>query len=207
MQTFYSCSSLTSIPAGLFSGCTAVSTYGFYQTFYNCTSLTTIPTDLFRYNTAVSTYGFRETFSNCTSLTSIPTDLFRYNTAVSAYGFYQTFYGCVSIETVPEYLFRYNTAVSTSGFYRTFYRCNKAKFNKWIFYASGETSTRFLNRESNFRECFYTTCYIGAEQGEAPDLWNCDFGTGALTSSGCFGGVGNNIPSLSNYKEIPIAWK
>jgi hypothetical protein len=34
-QTFYQCANLTSVPAGLFTGCT--SAYNFYQTFYQCT--------------------------------------------------------------------------------------------------------------------------------------------------------------------------
>ena len=123
-QTFYNCTALTSIPAGLFQYNTAVSTYGFYGTFRGCTSLTSIPTDLFRYNTAVSTSGFCDTFYQCTALTSIPTDLFRYNTLVSTSGFYQTFMVCTSLTSIPTDLFRYNTLVSTSGFYGTFYQCS-----------------------------------------------------------------------------------
>jgi hypothetical protein len=43
--------------------------------------------------------------------------------------------------------------------------------------------------------------------GEAPPLWNCDFGTGTSTSAGCYGGGGNSASSLSNFASIPAGWK
>ena len=183
-----------------------VSTSGFYQTFYNCSSLTSIPTDLFRYNTLVSISGFYQTFYGCSSLTSIPTDLFRHNTLVSTSGFFGTFYGCTNLTSIPADLFRYNVNVSTNGFYQTFYDCTKLQLNKWIFFASGEEGTRFLNKVSTFYRCFYRTSFTGT-QGEAPELWNCDFGTETPTKTGCFEGSGNSLTSLSNYNDIPNDWK
>jgi len=203
--TFYGCSSLASLPDGLFRYNTAVSTNGFYETFYGCTKLTSIPTDLFRYNTAVSTYGFYRTFASCTSLASIPVDLFRYNTAVSTYGFYRTFRDCSSLTSLPVDLFRYNTAVSTSGFYETFYGCTKLQLNKWIFYATSEESTRFLNRVCSFEGCFGRDSATGSP-GEAPELWNCNFGSETPVKTGCFRGAGNNTTSLTNYNDIPSEW-
>ena len=205
-QTFRGCSSVTSIPADLFRHNTLVSTSGFYQTFYNCSSLTSIPTDLFRYNTLVSISGFYQTFYGCSSLTSIPTDLFRHNTLVSTSGFFGTFYGCTNLTSIPADLFRYNVNVSTNGFYQTFYDCTKLQLNKWIFFASGEEGTRFLNKVSTFYRCFYRTSFTGT-QGEAPELWNCDFGTETPTKTGCFEGSGNSLTSLSNYNDIPNDWK
>ena len=183
--------------------CNIVGLSNFSSTFYGCTGLTSLPTDLFRYNTAVSSSGFYATFYNCTSLTSIPTDLFRYNTAVSSSGFYRTFQNCTGLTSLPTDLFRYNTAVSSSGFYRTFHGCTKLQLSPYIFFSAGEESTRFLNRVSNFQECFYLTSFSGS-QGTAPALWNCDFGTGTPTKTDCF--QGHSSSSLSNWANIPADW-
>jgi hypothetical protein len=198
--TFYGCASLTTIPTDLFKYNTAVSTYGFYHTFYGCASLTTIPTDLFKYNTAVSTSGFYGTFRDCTSLTTIPTDLFKYNTAVSTSGFCATFYGCTSLTTVPTDLFRYNTACLS--FTSAFQGCVKLQLNTTIFYGAGESGTRFLNQSVDFTSCFSRSTFSGT-QGTAPDVWNCNFGTGTPTKTTCFGGAGNSLASLNNYNSIP----
>jgi hypothetical protein len=201
---FNNCKSLISIPEDLFKYNINVSDYAFSYCFAGCTSLTSIPNDLFRYNTNASSYAFEDCFLGCTSLISIPNNLFRYNTLVSYRGFMNTFHSCTSLETVPNYLFRYNTNVSTEGFGYTFYECNKLQINPWIFYADGEQNTRFLNKISNFKSCFQKTSITG-NQGTAPDLWNCNFGTQTPVSTLCF--RGNNITSLSNYDSIPAAWK
>ena len=176
----------------------------FSSTFYGCSSLTSIPTDLFRYNTAVSTSGFNSTFAGCSKITSIPTDLFRYNTAVSTSGFQSTFYNCSSLTSIPTDLFRYNTAVSTSGFASTFYNCSKLQLTTDLFFAAGEESTRFLNRVSDFTNCFFIISFSGT-QGIAPALWNCNFGTENPVKTTCF--TGHSSSSLSNYNDIPAAWK
>jgi len=203
LNTFYNCISLTSLPADLFRYNTLVSTSGFSNTFYNCSSLTSLPADLFRYNTLVSTSGFYNTFFNCSSLTSLPADLFRYNTVVNT--FKNTFKGCSNLETIPNGLFKYNTTVSTIAFDSTFDGCNKLQINPWTFYLDGEQSTRFLNQSPNFTNCFNRTTFTGV-QGTAPDLWNCDFGTGTPTKTDCFNGDGNNTTSISNYASIPVEW-
>jgi hypothetical protein len=204
-QAFRACA-LTSIPTDLFRYNTAVSTSGFEGTFLACSALTSLPVDLFRYNILVSTAGFATTFFACTSLASVPTDLFRYNPLVSTYGFNNTFNSCTSLASVPTDLFRYNPLVSTYGFNATFKDCNKLKLNKWIFFAPGEENTRFLNKASNFTECFSRTSFTGI-QGEAPELWNCDFGTATPIKTSCFAGAGNSLTSLSNYNDIPNDWK
>ncbi len=86
-QSFLNCSSLTSIPAGLFDNNTSVTT--FFGTFFGCSSLTNIPSDLFDSNTSVTSFG--GTFQNCSSLTTIPSDLFANNTSVTS--FFNTFLG------------------------------------------------------------------------------------------------------------------
>jgi len=136
-------------------------------------------------------------------LATVPDDLFRYNTGVTGDGFYQTFQTCGSLTTIPVNLFKYNTSVTS--FYRCFYGCNKLKLHKYIFYGEGEEGTRFLNKSINFTECFYRISFTG-EIGEAPELWNCTFGTGTVTKTNCFGGSGNSLNSIYNYCSIPSAW-
>jgi hypothetical protein len=114
-----------------------------------------------------------------------------------------TFYGCSSLASLPDGLFRYNTLVSTGGFAYTFYGCAKLQLHKWIFYLTGEEGTRFLNKTLSFVECFFLTSFTGTI-GEAPELWNCDFGTGTPTITDCFNG--HSINSVSNYADIPAKW-
>jgi len=64
--TFNGCTSLTSIPSGLFDNNTAVTSFG--STFFGCTSLTSIPSGLFDNNTAVT--GFGSTFFGVTLTTA-----------------------------------------------------------------------------------------------------------------------------------------
>ena len=201
-QTFRSCTNLTGIPADLFRYNTLVSTSGFFHTFYNCLGLTgSIPTDLFRYNTLVSSNGFFQTFYNCLGLTgSIPTDLFRYNTQCTSFN--ATFYGCSNLSgSIPTDLFRYNT--QCTSFNATFYLCPKLQQNANIFYADGEQATRFLNQSVDFTNCFRVTSYTG-DQGVAPDLWNCAFGTGTPIKTDCW--QGHSVSTVSNFADIPADW-
>ena len=105
---------------------------------------------------------------------------------------------------MPDYLFRYN--VVCTSFINTFQNCTKLQIKATIFYADGEQSTRFLNQSVNFTNCFNRSSFSGT-QGTAPDLWNCNFGTGTPTKTGAFGGAGNNSTSISNYTSIPSQWK
>jgi hypothetical protein len=205
-QTFSGCSSLSSIPVGLFDYNTQVSSNGFFETFSHCSSLNAIPADLFNNNLQVSENGFFLTFSYCNSIISIPEGLFDNNTMVSEGGFFGTFSHCENLETVPAELFRYNTLVTNYGFVETFSECDKLQLNRNIFYADGEESTRFLNTTISFENCFSRNSFTGT-QGEAPALWNCDFGTGTVDSTGCYSGAGNSASSLSNYGDIPAGWK
>ena len=111
------------------------------------------------------------------------------------------------LTSVPVGLF--DNCTQVTNFSGCFYDNKKLKLNKYIFYSEGQQPTRFLNQSVNFRNCFSRDSYISpdAEGGEAPDLWNCDFGTGTPTKTGCFGGNGNNAITLTNYTSIPSEWK
>ena len=179
----------------------------FQSTFYGCSGLTgPIPVDLFRYNTQVSGHGFYQTFNGCSELTGpIPADLFRYNTQVSSNGFYQTFYGCTNLtESIPADLFRYNTQVSVAGFQSTFSGCTNLSLSSNIFGPPEEYGTRFLNKVSDFKYCFYNTGKT-SPQGTAPPLWLYDFGTGTPVKTGCF--LGQTSSTVTNFADIPANWK
>jgi hypothetical protein len=65
--------------------------------------------------------------------------------------------------------------VATQGFQQTFNGCNKLQLVSDAFGPSGELGTRFLDRISNFQDCFKITSFTGT-QGTAPALWNYDYG-------------------------------
>jgi len=196
--SFQNCSKITSIPTDLFRYNSLVTNFSY--TFNGCSLLTVIPIDLFRYNVSVTNFTY--VFGNCNALTTLPNGLFDYNVSVTS--FQAAFYQCAVLATLPVYLFRYNTAVT--NFYYAIASCPKLQLNSDIFYAVGEQGTRFLNKSMNFYGCFDRSSFTGII-GIAPDLWNCNFGTGTPTKTLCFGGAGNNILSLLNYLLIPVAWK
>ena len=204
-DTFSGCTGLTSLPADLFKYHPTVADNAFNSTFTGCTGLTTLRSGLFKYNTQAAASAFMKTFDGCTGLTSLPADLFRYNTLVGSSGFYKTFNGCTGLTSLPANLFRYNTLVGSSGFYQTFYGCNKLQLNPWIFYASGEESTRFASPvpAQNFESCFELTAAFGGTKGTAPALWDCTF-NGTPSKKYCF--ARHSTYSVDNYGDIPAAW-
>jgi len=88
---FYSCTSLTSIPSGLFDNCPNVTSFS--NCFYNCTSLASIPSGLFDNCPNVTNFG--SLFYNCRSLPSIPSSLFDNCPNVTSLN--GCFYGCISL--------------------------------------------------------------------------------------------------------------
>ena len=112
---FYYCTSLTSIPEGLFDNNPNVTNFGFC--FTGCTSLTSIPTGLFDNNPNVTNFG--SCFNICTSLELIPTGLFDNNPNVT--DFSSCFSSCTSLTSIPEGLFDNNPNVT--DFSRCFNDC------------------------------------------------------------------------------------
>jgi len=208
LRTFQGCENLQSIPEGLFDNNTQVSTYGFIGTFQRCENLQSIPAGLFDNNTQVSTYGFFRTFQGCENLQSIPEGLFDNNTQVSTYGFLITFQGCKNLQSIPEGLFKYNK--NCTCWEGCFDGCTKLQLNPNIFYESDPESgditkdNRFKDQTINFKECFNLTNTFEGIIGTAPDLWNCDFGTGTPTKTNCFDGHSNS--SLTNWEDVPEDW-
>jgi len=163
--------------------------------FYGCSNLTSIASSMKKLESLTTA---EKMFKNNTSLTSIPAGIFDGCMGITNFG--GAFYGCSGLTTIPADLFSHHTLVTT--FESTFKNCINAQLNINIFYVPGAEGTRFLNMSVNFDNCFYRTSFSGV-QGTAPDLWNCDFGTGTPTKTNCYAGAGNSLTSLSNYGDIP----
>ncbi len=206
---FMSCSSLTTIPAGMFDGCTEITSFNF--TFYQDGSILSIPIDLFKYNTKVT--DFSGTFSCCILVTSIPTDLFKYNILATTFNatfsddagllslplnlfrynilvtdFSQTFDSCTGLTSLPSDLFQYNTLVTT--FYSTFGHCIHLTAIPSGLFDNNTLVTSFIN---TFLLCADLT-------GDAPELWLRD---PEPTGTTCF----YTCTELDNYADIPAEWK
>ena len=194
--SFYNCNNLNEINGQINGANITNFSYCFYYS-----QLTSIPVGLFDNCTQVTNFSWCF-YSN--QLTSIPENLFDNCTQVT--DFSHCFFNN-NLTSIPENLFDNCTQVTS---FSSCFRDNRnLKLNKYIFYSEGQQSTRFLNQSVNFGNCFSRDSYISpdAEGGEAPDLWNCDFGTGTPTKAGCFGGNGNNAITLTNYTSIPSDWK
>ncbi len=137
---FYGCSSLQSIPAGLFNNNTAVTS--FYACFTDCTSIQSIPSGLFDNNAEVTSFDI--CFDNCSSLQSIPAGLFDKNTAVT--DFYYCFGNCSSLQSIPSGLFDKNTAATS--FDGCFYGCSSLQSIPAGLFANNTAVT-------DFGFCFY----------------------------------------------------
>ena len=112
---FSGCTSLSSIPAGLFDNNAQV--INFSSCFSNCTSLSSIPEGLFDENTLAT--NFDDCFFGCTSLSSIPAGLFDNNAQVTNFSY--CFFNCTSLSSIPEGLFDNNTLATNFSY--CFYKC------------------------------------------------------------------------------------
>ena len=129
---FYGCTSLTSIPDGLFSGCTAVTSFNYC--FQNCTSLTTVGDGLFSGCTAATT--FSSCFRSCTSLTSIPDGLFSGCTAAMYFSscFYGSFLCDGSIHIGSE-------IVTSAGSFMS----SSSSYDRYVYVPAGSTTADTFN--------------------------------------------------------------
>jgi len=114
---FNGCSSLTSLPDGLFDSLTDITT--FRQAFRNCVNLASLPDGLFDNNTAVTT--FQDVFNGCINLTTIPDGLFDNNTLVTYYTY--AFSNCTSLTSFAPELWELDPL--PDGF-QCFYECTNA---------------------------------------------------------------------------------
>lgn len=195
----------TYIPIDFWRYCPLITNLSYTYALRQTNTPFSVPVDLFRYNTEITT--FENTFDTAHGITITDSDMFRYNTKVTTFYecFKKTFEINTGVYTIPNGLFRYNTLATI--FNGCFSTCPYLIINPQTFCLFGEESTRFLNKSVNFSSCFSRTTYGAASPGTAPDLWNYDFGTGTPVTTSCFAGAGNNLTSLTNYADIPAAWK
>lgn len=107
-NTFTGCTSLKTLPEGLFSTC--VKATHFTGTFTDCTALESLPANLL---SACGEVKYAERmFLGCTALKSIPEGLFAGCPKIER--FEETFAECSALETIPEKLFSAIGTTSTS---------------------------------------------------------------------------------------------
>ncbi|MFQ6744581.1 MAG: hypothetical protein ACLRFN_01200, partial [Alphaproteobacteria bacterium] len=130
-NTFYGCSGLTSIPAGLFAGISgAPASSMFDSTFYGCSGLIgAIPAGLFAGISGKGAFTmFNQTFYGCSGLTSISENLFGNISDVSNNMFDGMFMGCTSL-TGPsaringQYLYEIWPNLNFSYIHGPYYGC------------------------------------------------------------------------------------
>ena len=184
-QAFQGCSSLTSLPSGLFDSCFSITSFlnAFKQTgltsipsdlfkyttkvtsfnsIFRTTDIVTIPTDTFKYNTLVT--DFRAVFYDCTSLTTIPADVFRYNTL--AEDFFISFYGDTSIVNLPADMFLYNIEILDIGIcFKNSTGITTAVTGAGNLIAQVETNNSGVDKEGCFDGCTSITDYASIPIG------------------------------------------
>jgi len=195
---FRGCGLTGSIPDGLLDNC--VSLASMYACWHGCSGLTgSIPDGLL--DNCVLLTIMTGCWYGCSGLTgSIPDGLLDNCPLITSIG--SCWLGCNSLTgSIPDGLLDNCPLITTMAY--CWFGCSGLQISPWIFYNDGQQSTRFLNQSVNFTNCFYNTG-TATEHGVAPDLWNCDFGTGTPTLTDCW--HGQDSTDLLNWKNIPVAW-
>lgn len=195
---FYGCTSLTSLPEGLFAKATRATNFSY--AFGDCTGLTSLPSDLFAQNAEATL--FTGTFYQCTSLETLPATLFA--GAVKAGVFNMAFYGCSSLTALPEGLFDQNANVSEIS--QAFSHCTKLQqipvslFDHMRMLQT--TNEMFFNCTSLTGESPYTVIngskvHLYERQNYPSEFLKIDNHSNTYT----------NCTGLSDYGSIPDEWK
>lgn len=138
-------------------------------------------------------------FYRCSALNYIGDDAFRYVSKITAV--HSCFFNCTSLTAIPANIFKYNRLINV--FTMAFKDCTKLSLRDDIF--GLDYASRFaLVPSVSFTDMFTRSSFSGT-QGIAPQLW--DFALQASTKTNCFGGAGNNLPSLKNYPDVPTEWR
>ncbi len=203
-NAFTGCTSLKSLPEGLFSTCT--NTTHFTCTFADCTSLESIPENLLSACAEVTYVDGM--FVGCTALKTIPEKLFANCPKIGT--FEETFAECTALESIPEKLFSaLSESTKSVTFTKCFYGCSALKSIP----ASLFDAVRRIN--------FIDNCFNGctALTGESPytmigdekvHLYERTKGTdfpiipsNTTAHADCFAGC----EGLSDYTSMPSAWR
>lgn len=114
-SAFYGCTSLTDLPAYLFTAQASVTSMTL--AFYGCSGLKTLPDGLL--DPLVNVLSYESTFSNCLTLASLPAGLFYGSPLVT--NFSGVFAGCPKLTTVPADTF--SAAGNATTFFAAFSAC------------------------------------------------------------------------------------
>ncbi|MBR2032241.1 MAG: leucine-rich repeat protein [Alistipes sp.] len=121
-NTFTGCTSLKTLPEGLFSTCTKAT--HFTGTFTDCTALESLPADLL--SACGEVKRVERMFLGCKSLKTLPESLFAGCPKIET--FEETFAKCSALETIPEKLFSaIGTTTTSIPFSLCFYGCSSLK--------------------------------------------------------------------------------
>ena len=203
-QTFDCCTSLKTIPDGLFATCTKAT--HFSNTFAYCTALESVPENLL--SACESVVYADGMFMGCTALKTIPEKLFAGNPKIQT--FEETFSGCTALETIPEKLFSaIGTTTTSVTFAKCFYGCSALKS-----LPAGLFDT--VRRISYINSCFEGCTSLTGESpytiidGKKVHLYEREQGedfpripSNKTAHAGCFSGC----IGLSDYANIPDEWK
>jgi hypothetical protein len=203
-NAFTGCTSLKTLPEGLFSTCTKAT--HFTCAFADCTALETIPEQLLSACAEVTYVDGM--FVGCTALKSIPEKLFANSPKINT--FEETFAECAALESIPEKLFSsIGTTTTSIVFTKCFYGCSALKS-----IPAGLFDT--VRRIS-----FIDNCFSGctALTGESPytmigdkkvHLYERTQGTdfpripsNSTAHADCFAGC----EGLSDYAAMPTTWR
>lgn len=197
---FAYCINLTSLPLKLFKFNKQITSL--VECFSQDERLQALPTDLLSYLPLLTTVS--RMCWNCNLIPEIPNNFFKNNTLIN--DFQSCFEGDTALTNIPEFLLKYQTGTTISYRYM-FQNCPKLKLISNLFCDEAtEKSTRFASATTlDFAGMFNRSTFTGI-QGTAPDLWNYTLG-GTVTKTYCFAGAGNSLTSLTNYADIPTAWK
>lgn len=210
LGVFSACSGLTGeIPSGLFAGISGAPAPQMYRNvFYQCSGLTgEIPSGLFgTFDGAPAEYMFNATFYECTSLTGeIPANLFAgISGAPAEYMFSSTFNRCVNITGIGGALFSGVHGVPAAGMYNGVFST--------IRNLSGDIPLGLFGDLSGVPAAgMFTSAFPSPNSLTGPSARNPD-GTplyevfpDATTEQ--VGGMYRGVTGLSDYADIPAAWK
>ncbi len=203
-NTFTGCTSLKTLPEGLFATCSKAT--HFAGTFTDCTALESLPTDLL--SACGEAKYVERMFLGCTSLKSIPEGLFAGCPKIER--FEETFAECTALGTIPEKLFSaIGTTTTSVTFAKCFYGCSALKsLPAGLF----DTVRRISFIDYCFADCTSLTgespyTVIGEEKVHLYErVQGEDFPrvpSNKTAHAGCFSGC----IGLSDYANMPDEWK
>lgn len=191
-QVFRNCTSLSSLPQGLFANC--FKAVFLDNVFSGCKNLRTLPSGLFDDTPAVA--GFNGTFFGC-GLLFIPSGLF--DNCIAVTSFSNTFNGCENLSAIPNGIFAHNSEARI--FQYVFKNC---KSLTTIPLGLFDHCKKVIISSQVFAGCSNLTGTTPKTNGY--ELWQRVGLAGYPTSIigiKCFSGCVN----LSNYNDIPANWK